>query len=208
MKPKADAFYPIIIGIGGTARRRSSSECAVAHVLHAARALGARTILFDGEFVSRLPLYLPGDRVPTPNEEIFIEAIRTCHGVIVGTPSYHGSLSGPIKNVLDLIEDTAKDRQPYLDGRAFGCVVTAAGWQGCGTTLVSLRTIAHALRAWPTPFGAALNASVPLFDANGACMDSKAAEQLAVVARQVVEFARCRDALRSLMPAMSDKQTA
>jgi FMN reductase len=114
--------------------------------------------------------------------------------VIVGTPGYHGSLSGPIKNILDLLEDTAGDDRPYLDGRAFGCVVTAYGWQACGTTLVALRMIAHALRAWPTPFGASLNASTPLFETDGTCIDAKVAEQLTIVARQVVEFARHRAA--------------
>lgn len=124
----------------------------------------------------------------------FIKSIRSCHGLSVGTPGYHGSLSGPIKNILDLLEDTAHDATPYLEGRAFGCVVTAHGWQACGTTLVSLRMIAHALRAWPTPFGAALNASTPLFETDGTCIDAKVFKQLSIVASQVVEFARCREA--------------
>jgi FMN reductase len=115
--------------------------------------------------------------------------------VVVGTPGYHGSVSGPIKNILDLLEETARDEQPYLDGRAFGCIVTASGWQGCGTTLVSLRMIAHALRAWPTPFGATLNSSSPLFEADGTVADQAVAKQLAVVASQVVDFARSRAAL-------------
>jgi FMN reductase len=132
--------------------------------LRVAEALGAKTRLFNGEFVSRLPLYIP-DRSSRSSEKLdFINAIRRCHGLIVGTPGYHGSLSGPIKNILDVLEDTARDDHPYLDGRAFGCAVTAYGWQACGTTLVSLRLIAHALRAWPTPFGATLNASTPLFE--------------------------------------------
>jgi FMN reductase len=145
-------------------------------------------------FVSGLPLYVPDRKERTAAEREFIETIRRCDGVIVGTPGYHGSLSGPIKNILDLLEDTAGDDRPYLDGRAFGCVVTAYGWQACGTTLVALRMIAHALRAWPTPFGASLNASTPLFETDGTCIDAKVAEQLTIVARQVVEFARHRAA--------------
>jgi FMN reductase len=188
------SFTPIIIGIGGTSRPNSTSERAVAEALRFAEGLGARTRLFDGSFVSNLPLYIPDRKERTPAEKDFVAAIRGCHGVIVGTPGYHGSLSGPIKNILDLLEDTARDVQPYLDGRPFGCVVTAYGWQACGTTLVSLRLIAHALRAWPTPFGAALNASTPLFETDGTCIDSKIADQLCVVASQVVEFARHRAA--------------
>jgi len=190
MSANSPAFSPFIVGIGGTARQNSTSERAVGAALRAAEKLGATTQLFDGEFVSRLPLYIPDRSIRTDDEREFIAAVRNCHGVIVGTPGYHGSLSGPVKNVLDLLEDTVKDERPYLDGRAFGCVVTAYGWQACGTTLVSLRMIAHALRAWPTPFGAALNASTPLFETNGTCIDEKISQQLRVVAAQVVDFAR------------------
>lgn len=188
----ASSFSPLIVGIGGTARPRSTTERAVELSLQIAESLGARTTLFDGEFVSQLPLYVPGHPSRNKSEQTFIDAIRRCHGVIVGTPGYHGCLSGPVKNVLDLIEETASDECPYLDGRGFGCIVTAAGWQACGTALVSLRTIAHALRAWPTPFGAAINVSTPVFDTDGGCVDTRVSRQLSVVASQVVEFARCR----------------
>ncbi len=185
---------PFIVGIGGTARPNSTSERAVVEALRSAERLGAETRLFDGVFVSGLPLYVPDRKERTEAERDFIETMRRCDGVIVGTPGYHGSLSGPVKNILDLLEDTARDERPYLEGRAFGCVVTAYGWQACGTTLVALRMIAHALRAWPTPFGAALNASTPLFETDGTCIDAKIERQLAVVASQVVEFARHRAA--------------
>ena len=188
------AFTPFIVGIGGTARPNSTSERAVAETLRWAQTLGARTKLFNGEFVSRLPLYLPGRSNCSPKEQELIDDVRLCQGIIVGTPGYHGSLSGPIKNALDLLEDTGRDSCPYLEGRAFGCVVTSYGWQACGTTLVSLRLIAHALRAWPTPFGATLNASTPLFQGDGTCIDPQISKQLLIVASQVVEFARWREA--------------
>ena len=185
---------PFIVGIGGTARPNSTSERAVVEALRSAERLGAETRLFDGVFVSGLPLYVPDRKERTEPERDYIETMRRCDGVIVGTPGYHGSLSGPVKNILDLLEDTARDERPYLEGRAFGCDVTAYGWQACGTNLVALRMIAHALRAWPTPFGAALNASTPLFETDGTCIDAKIERQLAVVAGQVVEFARHRAA--------------
>ncbi len=194
MTPSRKSSAPFIVGIGGTARPNSTSERAIVEALRSAERLGAQTRLFDGEFVSGLPLYVPDRKERTEAERDFIDTMRRCDGVIVGTPGYHGSLSGPVKNILDLLEDTAGDDRPYLEGRAFGCVVTAYGWQACGTTLVALRMIAHALRAWPTPFGAALNASTPLFETDGTCIDAKIERQLAVVAGQVVEFARHRAA--------------
>jgi FMN reductase len=187
-------FSPLILGIGGTARPNSTSERAVARALHFAEQLGSQTRLFGGDFLARLPLYVPDRKERSPEESLFIDTIRRCHGVIVSTPGYHGCISAPVKNILDLVEDTARDEQPYLADRAFGCIVTAYGWQACGTTLVSLRLISHALRAWPTPFGAALNASTPLFESTGACLDDNISKQLRLVASQVVDFARWRQA--------------
>lgn len=183
-----------IVGIGGTARIGSSSERVVVHALQAARAMGAEVELYDGPFIASLPLYIPGRTERSADERRFIESVRRCDGIIVGSPGYHGSLSAPVKNALDLLEDLAKDERPYLEGRAFGSIVTAFGWQACGTTLVTLRSIAHALRAWPTPFGATVNASTPLFDEAGMCIDCNLTDQLAMVGRQVMEFAQWRQA--------------
>ena len=69
-----------------------------------------------------------------------------------------------------------------------GCIVVAAGWQACGTTLVSLRSIIHSLRGWPTPFGAALNTAT-IFLTNPGRVSKSAAAQLGILGRQVVEFA-------------------
>jgi len=54
--------------------------------------------------------------------------------------------------------------------------------------------ISHAFRAWPTPFGAALNASTPLFETDGTCIDEAISKQLLLVASQVVEFAKWQHA--------------
>jgi len=53
------------------------------------------------------------------------------------------------------------------------------------SSLLSLRTIVHALRGWPTPFGAAVRTASGLFDQDGSCSDPAIAEQLALVGQQV-----------------------
>ncbi len=55
--------------------------------------------------------------------------------------------------------------------------------------LATLRSIAHAVRGWPTPLVVALHTSGNLFDETGACLDLSAKGQLDAVGRQVVEFA-------------------
>ena len=183
---------PLIVGIGGTTRPGSSSECALQFALRTVEAGGGETRLLGGAFLARLPIYNPAVAEPTPEQIELAEAVRAADGLIVASPGYHGSISGVIKNALDTLEMLRTDDRPYLTDRAVGCVITADGWQAAGTTLTALRSIVHALRGWPTPFGAALNATTGLFDAEGGCIEAKDAWQLATVGEQVLDFAKMK----------------
>lgn len=183
---------PKIVGIGGTIRAGSTTETALIIALKRAEALGAETQLFGGEFLAKLPIFDPRPAETTAEQIELAEAVRAADGIIIGSPGYHGSISGVVKNALDTLEITAKDAAPYFHGRAVGTVVTAYGWQATGSTLNTLRGIIHAMRGWPTPFGAALNSTAGLFDEAGSCRDPKDAWALSTVAEQVMEFARMR----------------
>ena len=189
MSGRGSRGAPLIVGLGGSTRAGSSTERAVRLAPDAAREAGAETQMFGGLFLSALPIYGVGTTVHTREQCLLIDVVRRCDGIIVGSPGYHGSISGMIKNALDTLEVLSRENPAYLDGRAFGSIVTAHGGQACGTTLVALRAIAHALRAWPTPLGVTLNAIEPLFDAEGACLNENAAAQLKLLADQVVGFA-------------------
>jgi FMN reductase len=188
--PTLGSSQILIVGIGGTTRPQSSTDRALRISLQAAEAAGARTLVFDGAFLSRLPHYVPQHPDRNAEQLEFVAAVRRAGGLIVASPGYHGGVSGLVKNALDLLEDLRDDERCYLEGRAVGCVVNAAGWQAAVSTLASLRSIVHALRGWPTPFGATLNTSEKIFDASGACLDEKVATQLGIVGTQVIDFAR------------------
>lgn len=188
----ANARRPKIIGIGGTIRPGSSTERALLVALRAAEAGGAETTLLGGEFLAKLPIFNPAAPETTPEQLELIEAVRTADGVIVASPGYHGSISGVIKNALDTLEALAKDERPYFTDRAVGCIITANGWQAAGTSLTTLRSVIHALRGWPTPYGAAFNATSSSFGPDGEPVDPKDAWQLATVGQQVLEFAKMR----------------
>jgi FMN reductase len=181
---------PLVIGIGGTTRAVSSTDRALRLSLLAAEEAGARTFLFGGAFLSHLPHFAPENGERNEEQRQLVEMVRKADGLIVASPGYHGGVSGLVKNALDLLEDLREDERPYLEGRAVGCVVTAAGWQACVNTLAALRSIVHALRGWPTPLGATLNTAEGIFDSAGACTDARISNQLATVGRQVVEFAQ------------------
>ena len=187
--PNSPASRPRIVGIGGTTKAGSSTEKALVACLAAAERLGAEVQVIPGASLACLPLYSPEETLRTPEQVRFVDTVRQADGLILATPAYHAGMSGLLKNAIDLLEDLRDEPRPYLDGRAVGCIVTAYGWQGAGTTLTSVRTIVHALRGWPTPLGVTLNTALPLFDSSGACTDPRIQTQLEMLAQQVVSFA-------------------
>ena len=180
---------PLIVGIGGTIGAVSSTERALRIALDAVEREGYATRLFGGEDMARLPLYDPRATSRTSQEREFVDAVRKASGVIIASPGYHGSLSGVVKNALDLLEETSKDARPYLADMPVGLIATAYGWQATGSTIAALRSIVHALRGWPTPFAAAINTQVTQFDDQGGATDPAVVEQLCLIGRQVARFA-------------------
>ncbi len=185
-----DGTSPYIVGIGGTTRPHSVSERALRIALLAAGSEGATTVLLGADDL-RLPMYTPGRDERTPAARRLVAELARAEGVILSSPGYHGTLSGFLKNALDYVEDLRDADVPYLEGRAVGCIACAAGWQATATTLVSLRSVVHALRGWPTPFGATINSSQGWATPGGA-PSADSLHQLETVGHQVVEFAWLR----------------
>jgi FMN reductase len=180
-------------------RSESSTAKALRHVLAHAETLGARTQLFSGPSLD-LPLYAPERGERTAEATALLAALRQADGVILGSPGYHGGVSGLVKNALDYAEDLRDDPRSYFEGRAVGCVGTGAGWQGATAALGALRSIVHALRGWNTPLGVAINTAEPAFDADGGCLLPRLGEQLDMMAVQVVDFAWRATAARPPAP--------
>ena len=151
---------PHIVALGGTLRAESATGRLLAAALAKAEARGARTTLLTGNDIA-FPHYEPGAAEGDPRLVRYLEALRSADAIIVGSPGYHGTLSGLVKTALDYVEHLSKDARPYLDGLPVGLIATAAGWQAAVSTLQALRTITHSLRGWPTPMGLAINTAEP-----------------------------------------------
>ncbi|ADL47508.1 NADPH-dependent FMN reductase [Micromonospora aurantiaca (nom. illeg.)] len=139
-----------------------------------------------------LPFYRPhrGDgpqRVPR-----IVAALARADGVVLLSPTYHGTVSGLLKNALDYANDLADAREPFLSDRPIGCVAISSGEQGAHSTLATLRTIAHALRGWPTPLGLALPGERAELDTTGAPADPRTRAALEILLDQVLVAARRR----------------
>lgn len=118
-----------------------------------------------------------------------LACLRRADAVVVASPGYHGSVSGLVKNALDYIEDLRDEPRVYLDNKPMGCIAGAYGWQASVATLDQLRSIGHALRAWPTPFGVAINTADPVWNDRGELIDESVANQLELLAGQLLWLA-------------------
>jgi FMN reductase len=182
---------PYIVAVGGTLRPGSSTEKAMQYVLDAVQRAGARTRLISGPAL-QLPMYQPENAERSAAARDLVAQLALADGIILGSPGYHGSISGLIKNALDYAEDLRADVRPYFSGRAVGCIATAGGWPGAVNTLSALRDVVHALRGWPTPLGATINSSERVFDEDGTCLVPRVAQMLDVIAAEVMGFVRVR----------------
>jgi FMN reductase len=176
----------LVVGIGGSRRPGSSTERVIAAVLADLESRGATTKLYGGESLL-FPHYEPGAPLDAAAAD-YLATVRAADAVVLGSPGYHGGISGLVKNAVDYLEELRDDPAPYLEGKAVGCVTTAYGWQAAVSTLSALRQTVHALRGWPTPYGIAMNVTGGLCSFDGRFTDTRAGESTGIVASQIMQF--------------------
>ncbi|ROP46498.1 NADPH-dependent FMN reductase [Streptomyces sp. PanSC9] len=179
-----------IAALGGSLRAGSVSAAALRTCAARARRAGAEVTLLCGPELA-LPPYDPEAGVRSAAELRLLAALRAADGVLLASPTYHGGMSGLLKNALDHTEALAKDTPGYLDGRAVGCLTVAWNEVAGASALASLRASAQALRGWAVPMGVVVSAATE-FTAADTCADPRAARRLDILTDQVLDFARMR----------------
>ena len=93
-----------VVGISGSLRPNSHTLKTVQIALNGALDAGAHTQLID---LNDFHLPLCNGNTPDSNypENVFKlrEIVLNANGIILGTPEYHGGVSGVLKNALDLL---------------------------------------------------------------------------------------------------------
>src|SRR5262245_22105975 len=185
MKPAKDESVEVrVIGLAGSLRARSATRMAVQLVLRGAEEAGASVEVMD-----LAALDLPflgrenvGDGARTV--ERFRARLRAADGIVLGSPEIHGSLSGVLKNALDLASTHE------FEGKMIGIVGIAGGRLGATETLSHLRTIGRSLHAWVVPNQVSIGDAGEAFDSRGEPKDPELGERLESVGKQVAHFAR------------------
>ena len=75
-----------------------------------------------------------------------VASYRNADAMIWVSPTYHGTVSGVFKNMLDFAELLSRDEAPYFQGRPVGLISI-----NDSTTFAAMRDCARELRAWLAP---------------------------------------------------------
>ncbi|WP_206322500.1 NAD(P)H-dependent oxidoreductase [Streptomyces sp. HNM0575] len=140
-----------IVLVSGSLRAKSTTERVTTWCASRCAEEGAATRVFTGAEL-QFPFYRPGLSEGPGAAGEFVRALERADGLVLVSPTYHGTISGLLKNALDYANDLVTPRM-FLEGVPVGCVAVGAGAQGTASTLATMRTVGHALRAWPTPLG-------------------------------------------------------
>lgn len=184
-----------VIGISGSLRHGSYTRRAVERALTGAAEAGAEISLIDlTEYELVFRSGEEGADYPSDVQRLRAN-VKQADGVILGTPEYHGSFSGVLKNALDLMGFEE------FEGKMIGLVGVSGGRMGAFDALNSLRNIGRTLHAWVIPEQASVPEAWKVFTEDGKIADSQVDDRLREVGRQVARFARlhkCEHALEFL----------
>ena len=160
-----------LVGIGGSLRTDSHSMQALHLAAQRARALGATVDVIDLRKMD-LPFCDAGDDYPDhPDVVTLREAVKQADGLILATPEYHGSVSGVLKNALDLMSFTE------MGGKVAG-LISVLGGQSNSNALNELRLIMRWVHAWVIPEQIAIGQAWQAFESDGTLKDEKLAQRL------------------------------
>jgi FMN reductase len=180
-----------IVGLGGGMRPTSRSLVALKEALSLVAAQGAETRLLS-VLDLQLPIYRPDYDSPArygpeaaPAIERLLESVRWADGMLWASPSYHGSLSGAVKNALDYIQFLSNDSPSFLYGKTVGMIATGSGAIAAVNTITQLNQIAHALRAQVVPLAVPITGVGRAIE-DGALVDPQFRQRLEMLAKELV----------------------
>jgi FMN reductase len=139
-----------ILGFGGTTSEQSWSLVPLERALKVAESAGCETSLATVHALD-LPLFRTDWRLEDYPDSLawLIDEVRKADGLIICSPTYHGTISGAIKNILDMLIFLAWDDPPYLGGKPVG-VMAYGGMTSMGV-LDALTTCVRGLKGVTVP---------------------------------------------------------
>lgn len=174
-----------IVAIVGSLRTSSSSRHALRKAAEGARSAGATV-----EWLELRELDLPlCDGRPDhdsygANVQRMRALVQSADALLIGSPEYHGSMTGVLKNALDLLgEDPVR-------GKLVGLAAVARGDAGAMNTLNHLRHVCRWMGAWVLPTQVSVPRAKEAFDTDGLPLRDGLEDELAALGTETVRYAR------------------
>jgi FMN reductase len=143
-----------VLAVVGSLQRGSVSRVVIQYVVEKLQASGCDVDILD--FLAEpLALYNPDTAHDLPGYAELQARVERADVIFLGTPDYHGSVSGAMKNFLDHFWHE-------FAGKLFATVV-ASHEKGL-TVTDQLRTIARQCYAWTLPYGVSFTEDVDVKD--------------------------------------------
>ena len=139
-----------VLAVVGSLQQRSITRAVIHHVADRLREAGCDVDVLDF-FKEPLALYNPDTAHDLPGYAELQARVDRADAILLGTPDYHGSLSGAMKNFLDHFwhEFAGKLFAPIVASHEKGLTVTD-----------QLRTVARQCYAWTLPYGVSFTEGV------------------------------------------------
>lgn len=172
-----------VVGICGSLRSDGYTRLALNIALAGAAERGAST-----EFVDLRDYDLPfctgaeGEVQDAPGIQRLRRRVRDAKGIILATPNYHGTLSGVLKNALDLMSTHE------FEGKVIALIGVSGGRMGGANTLNTLRAIGRTLHAWVIPSEAWVCDAGEAFTEDGHLKDDHSEQRVRDVGRKLARL--------------------
>ena len=183
-----------VLGIGGSMRAASVTRRVLEALLAEAAEAGAETVLADVRALN-LPLYDPD--VPFAERPAayhwLLEQVRAADAYIIASPTYHGTVPGALKNVLDSLHITEGSERITFAQRPVG--VAAYGGPSAMNVVTALTQAARSMRGFVVPTGVTVASTA--FDAEtGVIVDPMTRTRMRAMIAELLDLARLQAAAR------------
>jgi NAD(P)H-dependent FMN reductase len=163
---------PYIIGLSGSPEKNSLTAAAVNYALRGAQAAGAKTKLLQ---LNEYKLLIAGsvDESEYPDDLLLLRnELKKADGIIIGTPEHNSSISGILKNAIDLLGKTA------FENKVTGLIGLAGGAAGAISSLNNLMIICRSLHSWVSPHVVSIANAHKVFDSQQKIKEVKILKRL------------------------------
>lgn len=172
-----------VVGISGSLRPDSYSQQALKLAAERVEALGAEVEILDLRQL-QLPFCNGAKEYPDyPDVKRMQDAVAQADGLILATPEYHGSVSGVLKNALDLMSFD------QLSNKVTG-LISVLGGQSNSNALNDLRVIMRWVHGWVIPEQVAIGQAWKAFGSDGKILDENLSERFDQFAQSLVDNTR------------------